>query len=197
MPPRIALFAAAAVSLASPSFGEDTAHVGHSPYAGEQGREVASLSGEDLAELARGGGWGLARAAELNGVPGPAHLLELADAIDLDAGQREAITAIRDEMRADAIAAGERFVAAERALDQAFTDAVPDAETLARLVAEAGEARAALRLVHLAAHLRTTPLLTPEQISRYNVLRGYAENPCDAVPEGHNAAMWRRHNGCG
>jgi hypothetical protein len=29
------------------------------------------------------------------------------------------------------------------------------------------------------------------------VLRGYAEDPCLAVPEGHDAAMWRKHNGCG
>ena len=200
MPFRPPHFAVAALllasSLASPSIGEDTEHASHSPYAGEQARGIASLSGEDLAELARGGGWGLARAAELNGVPGPSHLMELADAIDLDAGQRDAIAGIRNEMRADAIAAGERFVAAERALDQAFTDTVPDAEMLARLVAKTEETRAALRLVHLAAHLRTTPLLTPEQISRYNVLRGYAKDPCDAVPEGHNVAMWRRHNGC-
>ena len=197
MPRRPVLLLAATLAVATPSFAQDTPRVGHSPYAGEQGREIASLSGEDLEELARGGGWGLARAAELNGVPGPAHLLELADEIELDAEQRQTIEAIRKAMQRDTIAAGERFVAAERALDQAFTDAVPDAETLARLVAEAGEARTALRLVHLGAHLQTAPLLSSEQIARYNMLRGYAGDPCEAVPVGHNAAMWRRHNGCG
>ena len=181
--------------LATPAMADDASN--HSPYAGEQAREIASLSADDLAELAEGGGWGLARAAELNGVPGPAHLLELADEIGLDAGQRSAIATIRDNMRADAIAAGERFVAAERALDEAFTGAVPDVTTLERLVRNVGTARAELRLVHLAAHLRTTPLLTGEQIERYNVLRGYADDPCDAVPEGHDPEMWRRHNGCG
>ena len=184
----------ALVLLAAPAVAEDAPR---SPYAGEQAREIASLSEDDLAELAGGGGWGLARAAELNGVPGPAHLLELADEIGLDADQRAAIEAIRDEMRAEAIAAGERFVAAERALDAAFTDAVPDRAELARLVGEAGTARADLRLAHLSAHLRTTPLLTEAQIERYGVLRGYAEDPCDGVPDGHDAGMWRRHNGCG
>lgn len=149
----------------------------HSPYAGEQTREVTSLAVDDLAELASGGGWGLARAAELNGVPGPAHLLELADKIGLDAEHRADAEAILHEMRSDAIAAGERFVAAERALDAAFSDAVPDRAELARLVEEAGVARAALRLVHLSAHLRTMPLLTEAQIERYNVLRGYADDP--------------------
>ncbi|MFQ6552717.1 Spy/CpxP family protein refolding chaperone [Aestuariibius insulae] len=181
--------------LATPVMAEDVSK--HSPYAGEQAREIATLSADDLAELAEGGGWGLARAAELNGVPGPAHLLELADEIGLDAGQRTAVETIRDKMRADAIAAGERFVAAERALDAAFTGSVPDAAALERLVRDAGVARAELRLVHLSAHLRTTPLLTDEQVERYGVLRGYADDPCDAVPEGHDPEMWRRHNGCG
>jgi Spy/CpxP family protein refolding chaperone len=190
------LLLAASLAFAVPAGAQNAAQGPPSPYAGEQGREIASLSEDDLAELARGGGWGLARTAELNGVPGPAHLLELADEIDLDAEQRAAITAIRDEMRAEAIAVGERFVAAERALDAAFTNAVPDADALERLASEAGSARAALRLVHLAAHLRTAPLLTPEQVARYAVLRGYASDPCDAVPEGHDPAMWRRHNRC-
>lgn len=184
------------LGAALPASAQHAADHAPSPYAGEQMRAIASLSDDDLAELGRGGGWGLARAAELNGVPGPAHLLELADEIGLDAGQRAAAAAIRDDMRADAIAAGERFVTAERALDAAFTDDVPDAETLARLVTEAGEAWAELRLVHLSTHLRTAPLLAPDQIERYAVLRGYADDPCDSVPKGHDATMWRRHNGC-
>ncbi|MBM2578154.1 hypothetical protein JQC91_17745 [Jannaschia sp. Os4] len=184
------------LSAALPASAQHAVDHAPSPYAGEQTREIASLSDEDLAELARGGGWGLARSAELNGVPGPAHLLELAHEIGLDAEQQAAIEAIRDEMRAGAITAGERFVEAERALDAAFTDGFPDAATLAGLVAEAGEARASLRLVHLSAHLRTMPLLTQDQIARYAVLRGYADDPCDSVPEGHDATMWRRHNGC-
>jgi Spy/CpxP family protein refolding chaperone len=188
---------AALLAFAGPAFAQHAGEGAPSPYAGEQGREIATLSGDDLAELARGGGWGLARAAELNGVPGPTHLLELADEIGLDAEQRAAVTTIRDEMRVDAIAAGARLVAAERALDAAFTNAVPDADMLAGLVTEAGEARAALRLVHLAAHLRAAPLLTAEQVARYGVLRGYADDPCEAVPKGHDPAMWKQHNGCG
>ena len=187
---------ALSLMLASPASAQDDS-AARSLYAGEQDRAIASLSSEDLAELARGGGWGLARAAELNGVPGPAHLLELAGEIGLDAAQVETIEAIRDEMRTEAIAAGARFVAAEAALDAAFADGAPDEEALARLVAEAATARGDLRLVHLRAHLRTAPVLMPTQVERYAVLRGYAGDPCDAVPEGHDANMWRRHNGCG
>ena len=167
-----------------------------SAYAGEETRLIKSLSEQDLEEIARGGGWGLARAAELNGVPGPTHLLELADEIGLTEQQRNDIEAIRAQMQSNAISAGERFVAAERALDAAFQRGAPDAEMLKRLVLAAGEARADLRLVHLNAHLLTLHLLTDTQVTRYAVLRGYSDDPCDAIPDGHDPQMWRKHNGC-
>ncbi|MEO1347054.1 MAG: hypothetical protein AAFV74_23185 [Pseudomonadota bacterium] len=165
-------------------------------YASEESRRIKSLSEQDLEEIARGGGWGLARAAELNGLPGPTHLLELADDISLTAQQRSEIEAIRAQMQADAISAGERFVAAEQALDLAFQHGAPDAATLERLVQEAGDARAALRLFHLSAHLLTLPLLTEDQVRQYSILRGYSADPCASVPQGHDPAMWRKHNGC-
>lgn len=168
-----------------------------SPYAGEQTRDIKALSETDLEEIARGAGWGLALPAELNGVPGPTHLLELADDLGLNARQREEIEAIRAQMQGDAIAAGIVFVDAERALDTAFRTGVPDQEVLARLVTDASAARATLRLVHLEAHLLTAPLLTEAQIARYAVLRGYTDDPCAQTPEGHDPEMWRRHNGCG
>ncbi len=167
-----------------------------SAYAGEETRLIKSLSEQDLEEIARGGGWGLARPAELNGVPGPTHLLELADEIALTGEQREDIEAIRAQMQADAISAGEIFVAVERALDHVFQQGAPDAEALERLVGEAGQAWAALRLIHLNAHLLTLPLLTEAQISQYAVLRGYSDDPCAPVPDGHDPEMWRSHNGC-
>ncbi len=46
-----------------------------SKYSGQEKRTIKSLSPDDIAELERGGGWGLAKAAELNGLPGPAHLI--------------------------------------------------------------------------------------------------------------------------
>ena len=167
-----------------------------SPYAGEHTRPIKSLSADDLAELGRGGGWGLARAAELNGMPGPAHLLELKDELPLAAEQVAAIVAIFERMRAEAIAGGQRLVAAERALEAAFAGRTVDERSLRTLLSEVGRARTSLRFTHLAAHLETLPLLTESQIARYNVLRGYAGDPCASPPKGHDAEMWRKHNGC-
>ncbi|MDE0704934.1 MAG: hypothetical protein OXH59_14575 [Rhodospirillaceae bacterium] len=167
-----------------------------SPYAGQETRPIKSLSAKDIAELRRGGGWGLARAAELNGLPGPAHLLELKDRIPLSADQVAAITGIFEDMRATAIAEGKRLIAREQALEKAFRNASVTDRSLRELLSEIGQARTALRYVHLAAHLKTLPLLSGDQIARYNILRGYAGDPCANPPKGHDANMWRKHNGC-
>lgn len=168
-----------------------------SPHADSARRQIAALSEEDLVQLRSGQGWGLALPAELNGVPGPTHLLELAAEIRLSAEQIAELTRIRDGMRKDAVEAGDRFIASERALNDAFVGGVPDPATLAELVGAAADARAALRLTHLSAHLQTLPLLTPHQVASYARLRGYERaDPCSAVPEGHDATMWRAHNGC-
>jgi len=63
----------------------------HSAYGGQQHRAIKGLSHEDVEELRRGGGWGLAKAAELNGMPGPAHVLELKDKIALTPDQTTTI----------------------------------------------------------------------------------------------------------
>jgi hypothetical protein len=58
------------------------------PYAGFQQRTVKALSEQEIADLRAGRGMGLALAAELNGYPGPAHVLEKADALGLSSAQR-------------------------------------------------------------------------------------------------------------
>lgn len=172
-------------------------HGAPTPYAGMQHRAIKSLSDQDMHELRRGGGWGLALAAELNGMPGPSHLLELKDQIPLTADQVAQTQVLLDEMRKAAIAAGERLIAAETALEAAFASAKVDEASLRRLLAEAESARTQLRFIHLSQHYKTVYFLKPEQIKRYKVLRGYAEDPCTTVPAGHHPEMYRRHMGCG
>lgn len=186
-------------ALAAPGAAQEPRHGTAPPpsaYAGEKARAIKSLSPDDIDELRRGGGWGLAKAAELNGVPGPAHLLELKDAIPLEPSQVARLEAIFEEMQTAAIAEGERLIAAEAALEGAFRDGTLTEETLRDLLAAIAASRSALRYIHLRAHLETPELLSETQIARYDALRGYAEDPCAAVPPGHDPAMWRRHQGC-
>ena len=63
------------------------------PYAGMQARSIKALSDQQIADLGAGRGMGLALAAELNGYPGPSHVLELADKLDLSADQQPACNA--------------------------------------------------------------------------------------------------------
>jgi hypothetical protein len=170
----------------------------HSPYAGMEGRDIKSLSAEDIEDLRAGRGWGLALAAELNGVPGPAHLLESREEIGLSPEQVSAIEDIFAAMQAEAQAAGEHLIAAEAGIEAGFRAGDLTPEALRDLIDTAADARAELRFIHLSRHLETPPLLTADQIARYNDLRGYgAADPCATVPEGHDPTMWRRHNNCG
>lgn len=169
----------------------------HSKYAGQESRAIKSLSAEDIAELKRGGGWGLAKAAELNGVPGPIHLLEMKDEIGLDKTQRTAIRAIYRRMKSQAIIHGERLIDLERRLESGFRDRTITDELLRASLSAIADTKKELRYVHLAAHIETLKILAEKQIRTYNALRGYSNpDPCANVPKGHNAEMWRKHNNC-
>jgi Spy/CpxP family protein refolding chaperone len=135
---------------------------------------VASLSEEDVQGFLDGRGMGLAKSAELNGHPGPLHVLELAEELQLTAEQRQAVTAAFERMKAKAKALGEAYIKAERAVDQAFKSGAADAAEVAARVAEANRLLGEVRLSHLQAHVEITPLLTPQQRTRYAELRGYA-----------------------
>ncbi|MFD0917719.1 hypothetical protein ACFQ14_15050 [Pseudahrensia aquimaris] len=143
------------------------------PYADQQGRTISSLSADDVVQLRKGAGWGLAKPAEFNGFPGPAHVLELADKIDLEPGQRQAVQASFDAMQARAKDLGEKLIAAEMALDEGFKGGEMTGDVLRAALESAEAARAELRLVHLAAHLEVTPLLSEMQKKLYAELRGY------------------------
>ncbi|SDI56907.1 periplasmic heavy metal sensor [Aliiruegeria lutimaris] len=161
------LLVIAALCAASPLLAQDA------PYAGQQERTISSFSEADIASIEAGEGWGLALPAELNGWPGPAHVLEMADALSLDTEQRSQIETIFDEMKMAAKSEGRRMLDAEAALDAAFRSGEIDPERLVKLLAAAEAARAALRQVHLGAHLRTAPFLTPHQKMLYSQARGY------------------------
>jgi Spy/CpxP family protein refolding chaperone len=147
-----------------------------SPYAGWEEREIKALSPEQIASLRTGEGmaFAFALAAELNGWPGPKHVLELADSLTLTPDQRSRIEAIRADMKERAVALGETVVTAEAELDHLFASRSITEASLAEKTAEIARLQGELRAVHLAAHLATTAVLTPHQIARYDALRGYA-----------------------
>src|SRR5438309_4434803 len=80
------------------------------PYTGMQARPIKALSDQQVADLQAGRGMGLALAAELNGYPGPSHLLELANQLGLSDGQQRRIQGLFEAMKAEAIPIGERLI---------------------------------------------------------------------------------------
>jgi len=158
-------------------------HAADMPYAGQQSRPIKALSDDDIAALQNGEGMGMAKAAELNGYPGPKHVLDLARQLQLTDGQWRGVQAIFDRMSAAAKPLGGELIAQEQALDQLFAkgDITPD--RLAAATAAIAELQGRLRAVHLSAHLETRALLNPDQIARYEQLRGYGALP---APEHHH-----------
>jgi len=172
-------------------------HSHQSKYAGEEKREIKSLSATDIEELKTGKGWGLAKAAELNGVPGPVHLLEMKEEIDLSANQIRAIEEIYKKMKQEAISLGLELIELERELNNHFANRTITDELLRQILQGIAQVQRQLRYVHLSAHLNTPDILKSEQITLYNKLRGYSsDDPCENVPKGHDPEMWKKHHNC-
>lgn len=173
-----ALAATALLILAVPAAAQ------HSPYADHTGREIKALSEEEMEGLLAGQGMGLALPAELNGYPGPKHVLELAEELALTPEQQGAVETVHEAMAQEAMALGEEVVAAERRLDTLFAESQVRPDTLRATLDELGRLRAKLRYAHLLAHLETKVILTPEQEERYAHLRGYG-NEAGEHPHHH------------
>lgn len=167
---RIASLIVATIALPLAAVAQ---HTPPQPYAGLESRPIKALSPEQLADLHAGRGMGLALPAELNGYPGPVHVLELAGPLGLTPEQRTRTEALIAAMKAEAIPLGERLIADEAALDRLFAEKRATVGTLDAASASIGAAQAALRAAHLRYHLDMITMLTPEQVARYAVLRGY------------------------
>ena len=158
-----------------------------SPYAGEESRVVKSLSAEDVAELRRGGGWGLARRRSSTACRGRSTCWSSRTRSRSLASRwprlpRSMNECARRRLRKARISlppsghSTTRF-ATERSRRKAF----------GKMLAAIASSRARLRFVHLSAHLETPALLTHEQIARYDALRGYRSHAGGAAHGEHRS----------
>ena len=162
------------------------ADIAPSPYAGQETRAVKALSEREIADLLAGRGMGYALVAELNRYPGPSHVIELADKLALTAAQRKRSQEIFEAMQARAKAMGAEIVAAEQKLNTAFAAGTINQTSLIAQTESLGQFYGRLRAIHLAAHLEIKTLLTPQQITAYDNLRGYSAPSPGASPAPHN-----------
>src|SRR5690349_19450494 len=92
------------------SCGFASAQHAHQPYAGQQQRDIKALSPDEVNGYLSGAGMGFAKAAELNGYPGPMHVLELADKLHLSEAQRSTVRSLMDAHKKEARAIGAKLV---------------------------------------------------------------------------------------
>jgi hypothetical protein len=159
-----------ALGIASFVFANQPAR---SPYAGEETRGIKSLSDREVQDYLAGRGMGLAKAAELNHYPGPAHVLELADRLALSPEQKTRTQTLFKAMEARAKDLGKSLVEQEARLDRMFASREISREQLNSSLAGIAKLQGELRQAHLQAHLTQAEILTHEQIAKYFELRGY------------------------
>lgn len=154
-------------------------------YAGQQNRTIKALSEQETKDWMDGKGMGLSKAAELNSYPGPSHVLELQQPLQLTAGQRESSIRLMAMHKDQVRKLGAQMVQAETELDLAFATRSIDASKLSATMKRIGELHTAIRESHLQTHLTQTAMLSPTQIVQYNTLRGYGTGA--ASSDGHSA----------
>ena len=147
----------------------------HSPYVGQEQRDIKALSPEEVKAYLSGKGMGLAKVAELNHYPGPAHVLALSGQLALTPEQREQTEALAKTMEENATALGRQLIDEERNLDGMFANRTITKVTLRQALEIVAMLQAKIRQAHLQAHLGQVEILKPEQIKRYDELRGYTE----------------------
>ncbi len=142
---------------------------GHAEF---RNREIKALSAQQTDDLRQGRGMGFSLPAELNGIPGPLHALQLRDRLSVTPAQASDVERIREEMTAAAQRLGASVIQAEADLDQAFRNGTADETFIRAMTTRIGALTADLRAAHLIAHLQTRRLLIDTQLAAYDSAQG-------------------------
>jgi hypothetical protein len=164
-----------------------------SPYADETDRAVKALPPDRIDGLLTGEGLGYAMAAELNGYPGPRHVIDLADSLHLSPEQLGLVRDRFARMQDSAVVLGNEIVLLEKKLDAVFAGGNATEIDIRTLTNDIGRIEGRLRSIHLSAHIETAEILTDSQIATYNRLRGYDGDSDRGT--GHDQGHSRTHGG--
>jgi hypothetical protein len=137
-----------------------------------------TLAAAEVDALLEGRGMGMAAIAEINGYPGPMHVLELQDKLKLTPDQRFATSRLLGITQGRVRALGARIVETERQLDADMASGTLTSEQLRIRIQTIAALRGQLRHVHADAHLRGKAVLPP-------VLSQRALDGDGAVEPGH------------
>lgn len=130
----------------------------------------------DRQALLNAEGMGLASYAEMNGFPGPKHVMELKDQLGLTTDQLKKTEGLRNGVELSGKLTGKEIVHEEEELYKLFEEGKANDRTVRARVERIGKLRGELRFIHLQAHLKMKQVLSPNQVQRYNELRGHGSN---------------------
>jgi len=145
----------------------------HTGYSTDLKNEIKALSQEEVNGYLNGDGMGLAKAAELNHFPGPKHVLEFSNELELTEDQISKTNNLIQDMKKNAVSLGNQIIQKEKVLDSLLTNGVAEEKIVHSLLLEISQLNGELRFIHIKAHIRQKEILTGEQITLYSKLRGY------------------------
>lgn len=131
----------------------------------------------DRETLEKSEGAGMAQYADVNGYPGPKHVLEMREELHLTDEQAKDIEAIFDEMSERSRAKGLAIIAEEQKLADLFISRKASQDRVEWLSSLIGTLRGELRAIHLTAHLQAAQVLSRDQCLTYGKLRHAAHMP--------------------
>ena len=143
----------------------------HESADGSDVEALQAMPRRQFNNLLEGRGMGQARIADMNGYPGPMHVLEMAEALEISAEQREQTEQIMQRMRSTAQQRGRELIEAERKLEALFDGGPVQPSAVDAALLEIANLQARVRAAHLHAHIEQARVMSDEQIAKYTELR--------------------------
>ncbi|HEY9630597.1 MAG TPA: Spy/CpxP family protein refolding chaperone [Coleofasciculaceae cyanobacterium] len=164
-----------------------------SPYVTQLDSPVRGLDAQEVEDLLNGRGAGYARTAEFNSYPGPRHALDLRQELGLSTEQEQQIEAIFRRMNTEARQVGQNIVELEQQFSNTFAQGAISKSEIEEQTQQLAMLYGQYRSIHLRPHLEVQRLLSPEQIAKYDELRGYSNasvQPTSQPPARHHSGGW-------
>lgn len=139
---------------------------------GMGGGMLGGVSAQEKEALLKGAGLGAGMIAMMNGYPGPKHVLEMGDELELTAAQRESIGTIYGKVKAESVKYGTELVEKDEELAALFASGSVSTDKVEKLSRDIGELQGRVRAAHLNAHVETFDALTPAQRETLSSMQG-------------------------
>ena len=139
---------------------------------GMGGGMLGGVSKQEKEALLKGAGLGAGMIAMTNGYPGPKHVLEMGDELELTAAQRESLGKIYGNVKARSVELGTELVEKDEELTALFASGSVSTGEVEKLSREIGELQGRVRAEHLNAHVETFDALTPAQRETLSSMQG-------------------------